>query len=69
MPSPVIGKTALLVAVTIPTQLSVAVGATKLVTLHSAVTAAKLATLGTGAVVSLMTTFCVCVLVFPFPSL
>ena len=52
-----IGKLALLVTVTLPAQLSVAVGAVRLVTLHCAVTSAKLDASATGAVVSFITTF------------
>ena len=64
-----IGSVALFVTVTTPPQLSVAVGAVNDVTVHSAVTFANVATVGTGAVTSSITTFCVCVDVFPFPSL
>ena len=69
VPCVVIGSVALFVTVTTPPQLSVAVGAVKLATEHSAVTFAKVASVGTGAVTSSITTFCVCVDVFPFPSL
>src|SRR5690554_4952977 len=64
----VIGNVALCVPVIIPVQLSVAVGAVKLVTSHSAVTSESIAISATGAITSLMTTFCSCVAVFPFPS-
>ena len=40
-----------------PAQLSVAVGAVKLSTLHSAVTSARVATSATGTNVSIITTF------------
>ena len=63
-----IGKVASLVTVTVEAQLSVAVGAVRLVTSHSAVMSAKVVISATGAVTSLIITFCVCVLVFPFPS-
>ena len=56
-----IGSVALCVPVIDPAQLSVAVGAVKLVTEHSDVTFDKLAMSATGAVTSVMTTFCVCV--------
>ena len=54
-----IGSTVVVVPVMEPAQLSVAVGAVKLSTLHSAVTSASVATSATGAVVS--TTVMVCV--------
>ena len=49
--------------------MSVAVGAVKLVTEHSEVMFAKLTIVATGAVLSSIITLCVCVDVFPFPSL
>jgi hypothetical protein len=57
----VIGKIASLVTVTIPEQLSVAVGAITSIskTSHCAVISAKAITSGVGAVVSLITIFCV----------
>ena len=64
-----IGRVTLFVTVTVPPQLSVAVGAVKDVTEHCVVMFANVATTGTGAVTSSITTFCVCVVVFPFPSL
>jgi predicted membrane-bound spermidine synthase len=48
-----------------PAQLSVAVGAVNVSTLHSAVTSARVATSATGAVVS--TTVIVCVYVLALP--
>ena len=54
-----------MVTVTTPPQLSVAVGAVKLVTSHCAVTSANVARSATGAVVSVITTSCVWVDVFP----
>ena len=56
------------VAVIVPEQLSVAVGMAVTFTEHCAVIFGKVATFGTGAAVSLMMTFCNCVLLFPFPS-
>ncbi len=63
-----IGKLALFVTVTLLAQLSVAVGAVKLVTEHCAVIAGRVATSGVGAILSFTTTLCDCVDVFPFPS-
>ena len=63
-----IGRLVVVVPVTVPEQLSVAVGAVRLVTLHSAVTSDNEGSFTTGAVVSSITTFCVCVLVLPSPS-
>ena len=48
----VIGRTAVVVPVTPPKQLSVAVGGTRLVTLHCAVIVGKVNASATGAVVS-----------------
>ena len=53
---------------TVPEQLSVAVGAVSEVTLHCAVTSDNDEASATGAVVSLITTVCVCVLVLPAAS-
>ena len=53
----VIGKVVVVVPVTLPVQLSVAVGAVKLATLHWSVTVAKVVVFATGAVVSLITIF------------
>ena len=59
----------MLVPVTTPLQLSVAVGAVKEVTeLQLDEIVERFAKSGTGAVMSLTTTFCSCVEVFPFPS-
>ena len=63
-----IGSVASFVTVTVPPQLSVAVGAVNVVTEHSSVTSAKVATSGDGAVTSVITTFCDCVELFPFAS-
>ena len=52
----VIGKTVVVVPVTIPLQLSVAVGAAILATLHCAFTVGNVAKLATGAVVSAIVT-------------
>ena len=62
------GSVASLVTVTVPPQLSVAVGAVKLVTSHSAVISHNDAASAIGAESSSIITFCVCVLVFPLPS-
>ena len=51
-----------------PEQLSVAVGAVKLSTLHCAVTSSRSATSATGAKVSYITTVCVCVVTLPSAS-
>ena len=48
VPCAVMGKTVVVVPVTSPTQLSVAVGAVNVVTEHSAVTSGNIATSGTG---------------------
>jgi len=64
----VIGSVALCIPVIEPAQLSVAVGAVKLVTSHCAVMFDNVVTSATGAVLSLMTTFCCCVEIFPLPS-
>ena len=69
VPCVVIGSIASCVPVIAPAQLSVAVGAVKEVTSHCAVMSDKVATSATGSVTSSMITFCVCVEVFPFPSL
>ena len=68
VPKVVIGSVASLVTVTTPPQLSVAVGAVSVVTLHSPITSAKVALSATGAVVSVITTSCVCVDVLPCAS-
>ena len=65
VPCTVIGNVALLLTVTTPPQLSVAVGAVSAVTSHCAITSASVALSATGAVVSVITTSCVCVDVFP----
>ena len=57
VPWVLIGNVASLLTVTTPAQLSVAVGADRLVTVHSSVTSASIATSGTGAVTSAITTF------------
>ena len=64
----VIGSEVFCVAVIVPAQLSLAVGGIKLVTEHSEVTIGKVATSAKGAETSLITTSCVWVRVFPFPS-
>ena len=65
----VMGNEVVVVPVTDPLQLSVADGAVNDVTeVQLELMALKLAVLGTGAVTSLMITFCCCVVVFPFPS-
>ncbi len=64
----VIGNIALWVTVTVPPQLSVAVGAVKLVTSHSAVISVKVPVSGVGAVVSSIITFCSWVTEFPLGS-
>ena len=51
-----------------PAQLSVAVGAVNVSTLHSAVTSARVATSATGAVVSTTVIVCVYVLALPLTS-
>ena len=56
------------VTITDGLQLSVAVGAVNEVTVHSSVKSAKGVASATGAVMSFIITFWVCVLVFPFPS-
>jgi hypothetical protein len=53
----VIGKEVVVVAVSWPLQLSVAVGAVRLVTEHCAVTLERVAVLATGAVTSFTITF------------
>ena len=58
----------MVVPVIVAPQLSVAVGAVIEATSHSAVTSANVATSATGAVTSLITTFCVSVVTFPLPS-
>ena len=63
-----IGSTVVVVPVIEPAQLSVAVGAVKLSTLHCAVTSSKSATSARGGVTSSITTFCVCVVMFPLAS-
>ena len=68
VPNVLIGKVASLVTVTAPPQLSVAVGGVKLVSSHSAMMSAKVATSATGAVVSVITTFCGWVDEFPCAS-
>src|SRR5678816_995297 len=57
------------VPVMVPSQLSVAVGAEAIVAEHWPVASGSVATFGTGAVMSSTTMFCVCVEVFPLPSL
>jgi hypothetical protein len=66
----VIGKTASLVTVTIPEQLSVAVGASTSIsrTSHCAMISDKTIASGVGAVVSFTITCCACVSAFPLPS-
>ena len=59
---------ALFVTVTGPPQLSIAVGGVRLVTEHDAVTFGNERRAGVGPVLSLITTFCVCVDVLPLPS-
>ena len=68
MPCVVIGKVALLVTDTVPPQLSVALGADKVVTAHSAVISGSVAASGTGGVTSSTMTFWVWVMVLPLPS-
>ncbi len=63
-----IGSVASLVTVTVPAQLSVAVGAVSVVTAHSAVISDRVVISGVGAVTSVITTSWVCVLVLPFAS-
>ena len=63
-----IGNTVLCVPTIVPAQLSVAVGGVKLINEHSAVAVASDALSATGAVISSITTLCVCVDVFPLPS-
>ena len=65
LPWAVIGNTVVVTPITWPAQLSVAVGATKVSTLHSALTSSKSATSATGAVVSIITTVCVWVVILP----
>src|SRR6056297_263262 len=62
------GNVASFVTVTVPAQLSLAVGAVRLVTSQSAVTSGRGSTSGTGSVISFMTTFWVCVDKFPAKS-
>ena len=68
VPWVVIGSTAVVVPVIDPEQLSVAVGAVNVSTLHSAVTSSNTATSGPGAVTSSIITFWVWVLMFPLAS-
>ena len=56
-----IGKVVVVVPVTVPAQLSVAVGGVIELTAQVEFTGVKLATLGTGAVLSSITTVCICV--------
>ena len=67
VPCVVIGKL-VVTPLTSPSQLSVAVGAVKLSTLHCAVTSASVATSATGAVVSTTVMVCVYVLALPLSS-
>ncbi|WP_219337882.1 hypothetical protein, partial [Pseudomonas sp. Xaverov 259] len=60
----VIGRLALWVPVTVPKQLSVAVGAVRLVTLHCALMTGSEAKSATGAVVSAIVMVWFCVVVF-----
>ena len=69
VPWVVIGNVVPVVPVIVPAQLSFAVGGVSDVTEHCAVIFGKVATFGTGGVVSSISIVCVCVDVFPFPSL
>ena len=69
VPTAVIGRMASFVTVTVPPQLSVAVGAVSDESEQVADTSAKVAAFGTGAVTSSKTTSCVCVDKLPKPSL
>jgi hypothetical protein len=64
----VIGRVVLVVAVTTPAQLSVPVGGVNEVIEQTPLMSAKVATSGTGAKSSPIFIICVCVEVFPFPS-
>ena len=68
VPWAVIGSTVVVVPVIVPEQLSVAVGAVNVSTLHSAVMSSNTATSGACAVTSSITTFWVWVLIFPRAS-
>ena len=69
VPWVVIGNGVVVVPVIVPLQVSVAVGAVKLVNTQSPVIFGKLGEFATGAMVSAMITFCVLVVIFPLPSL
>src|SRR6056297_1885268 len=68
VPCAMIGSSASCVPVIWPAQLSVAVGAVKVATSHSAVMSVNVVTSATGAVTSSIITFCVWVIMLPFPS-
>ena len=65
IPGVVIGKSVVVVPIIVPSQLSVALGALRVVILHSSVASTKFALSATGAVTSSIITFCVCMLLLP----
>ncbi len=65
----VTGKTVVVVPISIPAQLSMASGAFRLVISHVPLISGNEAIFGIGAMLSISTTFCVCVLTLPERSL